>query len=155
MELFQSDILINLTIAMILGMVIGLERFVAHKTADMRTYALVSMGAALFSIVSQTIVNTSPNHSLDPLYVTAQIVAAAGFLGVGSILRSSDGKASGITTATGLWVAAGIGLAVGFELYNLAIAATILTLFIFIVLWFIEQQIRKVPFNRDDEATPL
>jgi putative Mg2+ transporter-C (MgtC) family protein len=55
----------------------------------------------------------------------------------------------GLTTVTGLWVSAGIGMASGFGLFSIAIIATILTLFIFIVLWFIEQQLRKTILFKD------
>ncbi len=149
-----SDIYLHLFLAMALGMVLGIERFVAHKTAGMRTYTLVSMGSALFVIISQLVVAQYDIHTFDPLRIAAQVVAAAGFLGVGAIIRI-DQKVSGITTASGLWVAAGIGMACGFGLYQLAVVVTGLALFTFIVLWFIEEQIRKLPFQREEEKTPL
>ena len=147
MELFTlSDLYIHLFLAMALGMILGLERFVAHKTAGMRTYTLVSLGSALFVIISQIVtaefVGTT---TFDPLRVAAQVVAAAGFLGVGAIVHRSDNQVSGITTASGLWVAAGVGMACGFGLYELAVLVTGLGLFTFIVLWLIEKQIRKLP----------
>lgn len=138
------EIVINLGIAMFLGMVIGLERFVAGKTAGMRTYTLVALGSALFVIISQLVSARFPgNDGFDPLRVAAQVVAAAGFLGVGAIFHRNN-QVSGVTTASGLWVAAGVGMASGFGLYSIAIAVTVCTLFIFIVLWFIEKQISKI-----------
>lgn len=128
---------------MLLGMVLGVERFVAGKTAGMRTYTLVSMGSALFVIISQLVANQFTTGNFDPLRVAAQVVAAAGFLGVGAIFHH-DNQVSGVTTATGLWVAAGVGMATGFGLYSIAIIVTLLTLFTFIVLWFIEKQIQKL-----------
>lgn len=139
----SSNFFISLFIAMLLGMVLGVERFVAGKTAGMRTYTLVSMGSALFVIISQLVANQFTTGNFDPLRVAAQVVAAAGFLGVGAIFHH-DNQVSGVTTATGLWVAAGVGMATGFGLYSIAIIVTLLTLFTFIVLWFIEKQIQKL-----------
>jgi putative Mg2+ transporter-C (MgtC) family protein len=79
---------------------------------------------------------------MNPLHIVAQIIVGVGFIGTGLIF-TKDNKLMGLTTATGLWVSAGIGMACGFGLYKLAIVATILTLFIFIVLWFLEEQLKK------------
>jgi putative Mg2+ transporter-C (MgtC) family protein len=149
-QLLNHDIFINLFIAMALGMVIGIERFIAGKTAGMRTYTLISMGAALFVTISQLVTANMGGVNYDPLRIAAQVVAAAGFLGVGAIFHK-DNQVSGVTTASGLWVSAGVGMAAGFGLYSVAIAATILTLFTFIVLWAIEKQIRR--FSRQDDPT--
>lgn len=149
-----NEIYIHLFLAMALGMVLGIERFIAHKTAGMRTYTLVSMGSALFVIISQIVTSRYGMQSFDPLRIAAQVVAAAGFLGVGAIVHR-DNQTSGITTASGLWVAAGIGMACGFGLYQLAGIVTFLTLFTFIVLWLIEAQIRKLPLGKMDDKNPL
>ncbi len=153
MDIFSTgSMYIHLFLAMVLGMSLGLERFVARKTAGMRTYTLVSMGSALFVIISQLVTAQFAAETMfDPLRVAAQVVAAAGFLGVGAIFRDSQGGVSGVTTASGLWVAAGIGIACGFGLYSLATVATVLGLFTFIVLWFVEKKIRKLPLGEKDE----
>jgi putative Mg2+ transporter-C (MgtC) family protein len=139
----NSDIIIKLALAMLLGMIIGIERYLAHKTAGMRTYSLVAMGSCMLIIISETIsLSYMPlvNVSINPFQVAAAIITGIGFLGAGVILHQ-ESRIIGITSASGLWVASGIGIAVGFELYNLAIIATILTLFIFVVLWFLEKKI--------------
>lgn len=147
-QILNSGVFIPLVTAMALGMAIGLERFIAGKTAGMRTYTLISMGSALFVIISHTVASQSFSSNFDPLRMAAQIVAAAGFLGVGAIFHR-DNQISGVTTASGMWVAAGVGMACGFGLYSLAIIVTILTIFTFIVLWAIEKQIRR--FSRQDD----
>ena len=138
----QGTIFMQLTLAMALGLLLGAERSIAGKSAGMRTYALVSLGACMFVIIS-TIVSAA-NFSLftfDPLRVTAGIVTGVGFLGAGLIvLRESQLR--GLTTAAGLWVAAGIGVATGFQLYNFAIFATFLTLIVFTIMWFAEEKIK-------------
>ena len=132
----------SLGLAIVLGAIIGIERFVAHKTAGIRTYATISMGSALFVIISQSVASMTAGR-FDPLRIAAQIVSAAGFLGAGVILHR-DNQTLGMTTASGLWASAGIGMACGFGLYKLACFATISILFIFVVLWFIEQWIEKI-----------
>jgi len=140
------DIMVRLLVALLLGMVIGTERVWAHKTAGMRTYALVSMGSALFVIISNEMVKYYTGMAgLNPLMITAQIVVGVGFIGSGLIF-SKESKMMGLTTATGLWVSAGIGMAAGFRLFDIAIISTVLTLFIFVVLWFVEEQLKKSKF---------
>lgn len=145
------DSIIKLSIALLLGVVIGVERVWAHKTAGMRTYALVSLGSALFIIISETIVQKYLGvTSFDPLRLASQIVVGVGFIGTGVIFTKGM-ELKGLTTATGLWVASGIGMACGFGLFNLAIVVSVLTLFIFVVLWFIEHFLKKTKlFNTKD-----
>jgi putative Mg2+ transporter-C (MgtC) family protein len=142
-------IIIKLFTALLLGMIIGTERLWAHKTAGMRTYALVSMGSALFVIVSNEMVKAYASFAgMNPLMIISQVVVGVGFIGTGLIF-TKDSRLLGLTTATGLWVSAGIGMAAGFGLFNIAIISTVLTLFIFIVLWFIEQYLKKTKFFSD------
>lgn len=149
-HIFSNEMFIRLFIAMALGIALGFERFIAGKSAGIRTYTLISLGSALFVIISQEVVVTSGLYNFDPLRVAAQIVAAAGFLGIGAMFHKEN-KVIGLTTASGLWVAAGVGMASGFGLYNLAVLVTALTIFTFVVLWFIEKQIKR--FSRQDDPT--
>ena len=143
------DVFIKLFIAMSLGMIIGVERLFAHKTASMRTFALISMGSALFVVVSVLVSNQYIGIvNFDPLRLAAQIVAGAGFLGAGLVMIK-DREVTGITSSTGLWVSAAIGMGVGFGLYKVAFIATFLTLFIFIILWFIEQRLKNLSFFKN------
>jgi putative Mg2+ transporter-C (MgtC) family protein len=140
------DIFIKLSVAMLLGVILGIERTVAHKTAGMRTYGLVSMGAALFVIISEIVSQRYFDfNSFDPLRMASQVIVGIGFLGAGLIIFQEAGqKVSGLTTAAGLWVSAGIGIASGFGLYSLAVFAVVLSLFIFTILWFIERRIKNI-----------
>jgi putative Mg2+ transporter-C (MgtC) family protein len=149
-QFFSNDMFISLFVAMALGIALGFERFIAGKAAGIRTYTLISMGSALFVIISQQVTTASGLYNFDPLRVAAQIVAAAGFLGIGAMFHREN-KVIGLTTASGLWVAAGIGMASGFGLYSLAVTATVLAIFTFVVLWIIEKQIKK--FSRQDDPT--
>lgn len=150
-----NEYLVKLFVAMLCGLIIGVERIIAHKTAGMRTYALVSMGAALFVLVADTTVDVYANIAgYNPSVITAAVVSGIGFLGTGLMIWRDKDHLSGLTSATSLWVAAGIGLAVGYGVFDLAILATILTLFVFVVLWFVEQRIKRLglAWNHDETA---
>lgn len=140
----SADLVIRLAIAVLLGVLIGTERVIAHKTAGMRTYALVSLGSALFVVISETVVSHYLGRAdVNPTQIAGQIVSGIGFLGAGLIIFKET-KLTGLTTATGIWVSAGIGMAAGFGFFAIAISATLLTLFIFIALWYVEQRIIKI-----------
>ena len=132
----------QIALATVLGALIGVERELARKTAGMRTFALVSSGAATFSIISQLAFESFLGSSYDPSRIASQVVVGIGFIGAGSIL-SSNNKVRGLTTAAGLWVSAGIGMAVAYKLYSIAFFATFTTIFILVFLWFIERKLIK------------
>jgi putative Mg2+ transporter-C (MgtC) family protein len=149
-EIFSAENLETfwqLFLAVILGGAIGMERELARKTAGMRTFALVSMGAALFSIVSRAnSISALGTPNFDPTRIAAQIVTGIGFLGAGLIIFRED-KLRGLTTAAGLWVTAAIGMAVGFQLYYTAIFGTILTIVILLFFWWIEHKlVKRIPY---------
>jgi putative Mg2+ transporter-C (MgtC) family protein len=85
---------------------------------------------------------------MNPLMIVSQIVVGVGFIGTGLIF-TKDSKLMGLTTATGLWVSAGIGMACGFGLFNIALIATIMTLFVFIVIWFFEERLKRTSFFKN------
>ena len=134
-----EEVFIGLLLSVALGMLLGIERNLAGKVAGMRTYALVSMGSALFIEVSRIVSSQFIDlTNFDPLRVASQVVVGIGFLGAG-ILIFKGGQVTGLTTAAGLWVAAGVGMTCGFGLYLVALFAAGLTLFIFTAMWVIER----------------
>ncbi len=138
---------IQLFIALVLGMLIGAERTLAGKTAGLRTYGLVAMGSCLFVVVALTLKMALGVSGADVMRVVAGIITGIGFLGAGVIIMR-DQTLVGLTTAAGLWVASGIGVAVGFELYLIALYTTVLTLLTFTVFWFIEKGVSRIgPHN--------
>ena len=140
----NGDIIIKLVVSVGLGMLIGAERLLVHKEAGMKTHALVSMGSAIFVIISEMMAAKYAGiGSFDPTRVASQIIVGIGFLGAGSIVFK-ESRLLGLTTAGGLWVTAGIGMASGFGFFDLAIMSTILVLFIFIVMNILEKPIRKI-----------
>ena len=153
MELSTIDILMRLVVALLLGGLVGIERTMAGKTAGMRTYALVSMGSALFVLISQIVSAEFVNlTNFDPLRMASQILVGIGFIGAGLVFHNNrDMKTSGLTSAAGLWVAAGVGMACGFHLYALAMIAALLTLLIFTILWYVEKGFKKISYS-DEKA---
>lgn len=134
-------ILPQLSMALLLGGLLGIERTMAGKTAGMRTYALVSMGSAMFIIISQLFSQVT-SIALDPLRLAPNILVGVGFIGAGLVVLQG-GKVTGITSAAGLWVSAAIGMACGFGLYSVAFVGTILTLIVFTILWLLERYVFK------------
>lgn len=116
----------QIILAIILGAVIGWQREKRGKAAGARTYALVTAGAALFTILSA---NIFPD---DPARIAAQIVTGIGFLGAGAILHK-ESAIVGLTTAAGLWIMAAIGMAVGLGYYLLAILTTLTMLAVLMI----------------------
>lgn len=113
----------RLVIAAFLGAVVGYERERAGKPAGIRTHGMVSLGAALFTVVSLYGFGAGG----DPARVAAQIVSGIGFLGAGAILHQRRGV-QGLTTAASLWVTAAIGLAVGVGMAMMSAATVVLVL---------------------------
>ncbi len=139
------EIALKLATALLLGMSLGVERAIAGKTAGMRTYGLVTMGSALFVIVGVMAGGGfgTISASVESIRLSAQIITGIGFLGAGLIFFNG-GKMNGVTTAAGIWVAAGIGMAVGYGLNFVAVIVTIFSLFVFTVLWYIENHLKKI-----------
>ena len=109
------------------GLLIGYNRSKHDKPAGMRDFALVGMGAALFTIVSQ-------NYScvIDPngSRIAANILTGMGFLGAGIIFQSR-GSVHGISTAAGLWMITAIGMLFATNMFPLALFSTIITFLVF------------------------
>ena len=109
---------LRLLLAAALGGLVGLERELSGKPAGYRTLMLVSVGACLFTVLSDAFGETS-----DPSRIAAGVVVGVGFLGGGTIWRA-EGMVAGLTTAAAIWAAAAIGLAVGGGEYVIASVAT-------------------------------
>jgi len=139
----SATLFLHLSVATALGLLIGAERSIAGKSAGMRTYALVSLGACLLTVTSIVVTTAYLGRvNFDPMRMPAAIVAGIGFLGAGIILFRQD-SLRGLTTAAGLWIAAAVGVAVGFGMYSIAIFAALLTLLIFTAVWFVEEMVKQ------------
>jgi putative Mg2+ transporter-C (MgtC) family protein len=119
---------LKLIMAALLGGIIGLERELRKKPAGLRTNILICIGSTLFMSIST---NVAKVFGGDPTRIAAQIITGIGFLGAGAVLQS-HGFVLGLTTAATIWVVAGVGMALGAEMYGTAAFTTgmcILTLY--------------------------
>jgi putative Mg2+ transporter-C (MgtC) family protein len=135
-SLSWPEALLRIVVAAALGGAVGIERELRDREAGFRTHMLVSIGSALFTIVSayafrDFLVSGAAVVRADPTRIAAQIVTGIGFLGAGAILRHGL-AVRGLTTAATLWVVAAIGMAVGAGYYG---GAVITTAVVLISLW--------------------
>lgn len=129
LHLSPVEIGFRLLCAMILGLIVGIEREYTHRPAGMRTHILVALGSCAVMLTGQMIfAQYSPYGAMpDPARLAAQVIAGVGFLGAGTILRDGA-NVKGLTTAASLWVVACLGLAVGGGYYVIALTGTILVI---------------------------
>ena len=135
-SLTWEEELVRVAVAAALGGAVGLERELREREAGFRTHMLVSVGSALFTLVSaygfhEFLVGGGNVIRADPTRIAAQIVTWIGFLGAGAIIRQGF-SVRGLTTAATLWVVAAIGMASGAGYYSAAVITTALVL---ISLW--------------------
>jgi putative Mg2+ transporter-C (MgtC) family protein len=104
----------RLGFAAVCGLLIGLERERRRAAAGIKTQILICVGSAIYTIAAIILLKDSPSGSGEgPSRMIAQIVSGIGFLGAGTILRGSEDKIFGLTTAAMIWLCAGIGILAG------------------------------------------
>jgi putative Mg2+ transporter-C (MgtC) family protein len=133
-DLAWWEIVVRVGVAAGLGGAIGIERELREREAGFRTHLLVSVGAALFTLVSAYAwrdFTFGHGVTFDPTRIAAQIVTGIGFLGAGAIIRQGV-SVRGLTTAATLWVVAAIGMASGAGYYTAAVITTVVVL---VSLW--------------------
>lgn len=142
------EITIRLILAVLYGGLVGFERERKDWDVGIRTHMLAAMGSALVMMVSSfgfSDILKNPSVMLDPSRVASSVIIGIGYLGAGIILVRRPGNIKGLTTASALWVTAGIGLACGGGLYITAGVATFLVL---AILYGVQVLKRKMLFNR-------
>jgi putative Mg2+ transporter-C (MgtC) family protein len=140
----QLDLAVRMLLAAILGAAIGLEREIHEHPAGMRTHLLVSLGSAIFTVLSiygfAGVGSGSVSPTVDPTRIAAQIVSGIGFLGAGAILKYGT-SIRGLTTAASLWTAAGIGMAAGAGEWVIAAVGTFIVIF---SLWPLNALVERI-----------
>lgn len=135
-----TTIALRLTLAVILGAAIGYEREKKGKDAGFRTYILVCLGCAIFVLVP--VMGGMQSDAVSR--IVQGVVSGIGFLGAGAILKQSRGsEVKGLTTAASIWVAAGVGVAVGYGQEATAVASTLVALFVLAILGRFERATMK------------
>lgn len=131
----NPDFILRITVAGLLGGIIGMDRTYRAKEAGFRTHFLVALGSAIFMLLSQygftdllaNIRRAGVDLRLDPSRIAAQVVSGIGFIGAGTIIFQKH-AVRGLTTAAGLWVTAAIGMTCATGMFALAGVTTALVL---------------------------
>ncbi len=145
------EVVFQLFLAVFLGACIGLEREYKRKEAGLRTYSLVCLGACLLTMVAFEMFENFRSYegvSFDPARIVQAIAIGIGFIGAGVIFKHPSFGAIGLTTAAGLWVAAGVGISIAAGLYLLAFWATCLSVLILAGLRSVKE--KTINKNRSD-----
>ena len=150
-ELHFGEIVLRVILAGVFGGAIGAEREIREREAGLRTHMLVSIGAALFTLVSaygfsDFRFSNASGITYDPTRIAAQVVTGIGFLGAGAIIRQGL-SVRGLTTAASLWVVAAIGIATGAGYYSAALITTVVVL---VSLW----PLRIIAFRLFERVRP-
>lgn len=122
-ELNPLSVAVRILLAVLAGVLIGRERGRYGRAAGLRTHVLVSLGAAMSSLVGTYMVETS--GSGDPSRIAAGVVSGVGFLCAGIILVRNNAKVMGLTTAAAMWTTATVGLAFGAGFYTAGLIGTV------------------------------
>ncbi|MHB1391883.1 MAG: MgtC/SapB family protein [Clostridia bacterium] len=129
----NMELLLRLTLACLLGGLIGIERERNRHPAGFRTHILVCVGSSLVMLCNIFIFEHYKNYAnVDPARLGAQVISGIGFLGAGTIMKEGV-TVKGLTTAASIWSVACIGLAAGMGFYTGSIFATILVLVTLVV----------------------
>jgi putative Mg2+ transporter-C (MgtC) family protein len=158
-NIINIDFFLRITIAVIFGFCVGLERELTNKYAGLRTHILVCLGACVFTLISiygfptfapgDNVDITQATGIRDTSRVAAQIVTGIGFIGAGTVLRNGP-IVLGLTTAATLWIAASIGMACGAGMFDIAFAGTCLAIITLVSVRVLE---RKVLPNSTKRST--
>ncbi len=151
-----TEILLRLFVASLLGGFVGLERDVHGRDAGLRTHLLVSLGAALFMVLSIVAARATEGsgYTSDPTRIAAQIVTGIGFLGAGVIIKAGV-NVRGLTTAASLWTVAAIGMACGGGYYLISVSTTIIALGGLILLKQFEKIYARDSYRQLSITTPI
>lgn len=138
----DGEVVLRLLLSVLLSGLVGLEREVKGRAAGFRTHILVCLGSTLIMLTSVHLYleHGGASSGIDASRIAAQVVSGIGFLGAGTIIQIRD-AVRGLTTAASLWVAAGIGLAVGSGFYVGAAASTVIVLVVLHVLHDFETRV--------------
>lgn len=130
-ELINFEDILKPVLAIVAGIVLGLEREMKDKKAGLKTISIICLGATLFTLISLKI-----GGDKNQLQLATAIVSGVGFIGAGAIFK--DGlNVSGLTTAGIVWLAAAIGTALGFGLYGIALIFLLASLFLMLIIPFL------------------
>jgi putative Mg2+ transporter-C (MgtC) family protein len=147
----EVDLGLRILVAMLLGLALGTEREIRGHPAGIKTMALISVGACMFTALGMLPIF---GKNVDPTRIAAQVVTGVGFLGAGAILRTGA-DVHGLTTAASIWVAAAVGMTVGFGYYGISIFTTLVVIGMLVALRPIEERFIRRRWNRRHDDPPV
>jgi len=153
----QLSILYRVLIAIDLAGIVGYEREHLHKPAGLRTNMIIGGAACLIASITPPLILFIENIgskdvvSTDPIRLLQALVVGVSFIGAGTIIKNSDEKISGLTTAATLLFSMGIGVAVAVEQYIVAVGITLIVL---IVNVLVRRLTYKLPLPNDESHNP-
>jgi putative Mg2+ transporter-C (MgtC) family protein len=141
------EVILKLILAIALGGLIGLEREASQKPAGFRTNILVCVGSAMMMTMATLLVQAKGGTADTLVRMAAGVITGVGFLGAGTIFQAR-GTIAGLTTASTLWLVAGLGLVIGAGYYLPALIFTALTITTLLLFRKIEDSyLRKSQFH--------
>jgi len=141
-------IFLRLFLSVVFSSIIGFERERKGRAAGLRTHVLVCMGSCLVMLISLHMYDMYKDVlNLDPARIAAGVITGIGFLGAGTIIRSTH-QVKGLTTAASIWVSAGIGLGVGCGYY---FASFLVSVFSLIILLFFRKFEWMIDYNKEPD----
>jgi putative Mg2+ transporter-C (MgtC) family protein len=153
MHIAPWEALLRLLAAVVAGGAVGFDRELRNKPAGLRTHILISLAAALFTLITfelhHTVMSASDEVTADPIRIIEAVTAGVAFLAAGAIIQSR-GNVRGLTTGANMWMAGALGVACGAGDYTLAAFGTVFALIVLVVLGKLEQAARK---NSGDEES--
>jgi len=135
-------ITIRLLFALVVGLIIGIDRERKRRVAGIKTHILVCLGSALVMITSQYMM-VEFGDMADISRMGAQVISGVGFLGVGTIIVTGRNQVKGLTTAASIWVCACVGLAAGIGFIEGVVITLLLLVFTLKVLGKLDTIVRK------------
>ena len=145
-----TENLLRLVAAALFGLLLGVDRELKDKPAGVRSYMLVSIGAAGFAILTlelpASLESAQIDFTLDPSRAIQGLIGGIGFLGAGAIIRRNGGV-QGVATGAAIWLSGAIGMACGFGNYGLAVSMTAIALFVLVIVGFFR---RHPPLESED-----
>jgi putative Mg2+ transporter-C (MgtC) family protein len=136
------EVFLRLVIAAVFGAVVGFDRQLKNKPAGLRTHTLVSLAAALFTLITFELyfelVQRSATRA-DPIRIIEAVTSGVAFLAAGAIIRSG-GSVHGLTTGANMWLAGAIGVACGAGFYTLAVFGVLFSIVIITLLQRFEKR---------------
>jgi putative Mg2+ transporter-C (MgtC) family protein len=141
--------IIKASLSVLFSFVLGFERELHSHPGGICTHTLVGLGSCLFTMISVNLRDMYPSSTADPARICAQIVSGMGFLGSATIFKSNN-YVKGINTAANLWISAAVSMAIGADLWEIAIVICLYTTIVLLV----NSIYKKIRYKKKDNIIP-